>query len=109
MSAKQDCYRLIQEIVVKRDVFCQWPSCSQRSSSGHHLFKRDRLATAFLPEAVIGLCAQHHVPQIVSSEEFRDLMVSRMGENYYYLQRLSNTVVKHFDFGQCRRHLRTLL
>ncbi len=109
MSAREDCYRLIQQIVVRRDVFCQWPSCSQRSAAGHHLFKRDRLGTSFLPEAVIGLCVDHHVPQVVSSEEFRDLMVKRMGERYYELQRLSNAVVKHFDFGACRRHLRTLL
>lgn len=80
-----------------------------RSSVGHHLFKRDRMGTAFLPEALIGLCVDHHAYAHAHPEEFRELMIERMGERYYELQRLSNSVVKYQDFGGIRRHLRTLI
>jgi hypothetical protein len=108
----KDCYRLIQQIVTKRDVFCQYPGCYRRSSSGHHLFKRDRLATAFLPEAVIGLCVDHHMPQFVSSRMFKDYIATMMGGTRYEdLERLSNTIVMadEFDFKACKKHLIKIL
>lgn len=108
MSAKDDCYKLIQQIVVKRDVFCRYPSCTSRSAAGHHLFKRDRLATAFLPEAVIGLCVDHHAPRYVDDPAFIESLVAMMGERYYELQRVSYTIVQHFDFKNCRSHLRRI-
>ena len=108
MTAKDDCYKLIQQIVVKRDVFCKYPSCFSQSSAGHHLFKRDRLATAFLPEAVIGLCVDHHTPRWVEDPVFIDYLVAMMGERYYELQRLSYTVVRNFDFKECRKQLRRI-
>ncbi len=98
-GTKADCYRVIQEIAVARDKVCQKPGCSRRAEAGHHLWKRDRLATAFLPEAILGLCTQHHTGWAHNKpKEFKDFMVSRMGKRYYELQRLSNTVVKNLDY-----------
>lgn len=111
MSAKNDCYRLIQEVVVARDVFCRAPGCGRLSAAGHHLYKRDRLATAFDPRYVIGLCNDHHVPwSHKEPNEFREWVISWMGEDEYYAGlRLSNTTVKHQDFEQIRECLREKL
>lgn len=111
MSAKNDCYRLIQEVVVARDIFCRAPACGRLSSTGHHLYKRDRLATAFDPRYVIGLCNDHHVPWAHKEpNEFREWVISWMGEDEYYAGlRLSNTTVKQQDFEQIREYLREKL
>jgi len=65
------------------------------------------MGTAFLPEALVGLCERHHVVWAhAEPDEFREFMIGRIGEKYYELQRLSNSVVKHFDFEECRERLR---
>jgi hypothetical protein len=110
VSARDDCYRLIQEVAVKASGKCQRPSCHNPAHCGHHIFKRDRLATAFRPDCVVGLCiACHYEWAHGEPDEFRDFMIARMGERYYELQRLSNSVVRNFNFIQCRNDLRRML
>lgn len=106
IGTKKDCYSIIQEIAVARDKVCQKPECSRRAEAGHHLWKRDRFATAFLPEAILGLCTQHHTGWAHNKpEEFKKFMVARMGEEYYELRRLSNTVVKNLDYNEIYKGL----
>ena len=107
MSAKDDCYKLIQEIAVARDVVCQRPECGRPADCGHHLFKRDRMATAFLPEAVVGVCAQDHTGWAhAKPREFKAFMVEKRGNRYYELARLSETVCKHQNYAEIRAGLR---
>jgi len=107
-SPKSECYRLIQQIAVKRDPRCIVIGCGAPSTVGHHLFKRSRMATAFLPEAVRGLCHPCHLKAHASPAWFRALMISMIGDRYYELERLSNTVVK-VDFKAKRDELRGIL
>lgn len=110
MSAKDDCFRLIQQIAVARDKVCQHPDCCTSVEVGHHLFSRSRMATAFLPEAVIGLCAWHHTSWAHNQpKRFKAFMVKRAGDRYFELQRLSNTVVKNLSYTDTRENLRNIL
>lgn len=109
MSIKQDCYALVQEIVVKRDVFCRCPGCSNLAGAGHHLFKRDRMATAFETRYVIGVCVECHEWARAEKNEFTDWVISWLGEEYWEALRLSNTTVKHQDFKQIRDNLKVEL
>ena len=110
MKAKHDCYRLIQQIAVAQDIFCIIPGCGQLSQVGHHLFKRDRMATAFHPGAVRGLCNLHHGHARGKPEQFKKAMIGLMGfERYYELQRLSKSVVKNTDYVAKRAELRGML
>lgn len=106
--AEADCYRLIQMVALQQDpacIICGWPS-----EVGHHLFKRDRLATAFLPEAVRGLCNQCHRDAHNYPLLFSGTMIRMMGEDRYFeLERLSWKVAKHFDFNAKRQVLKALL
>jgi len=106
MSAKDDCYKLTQEIAVARDVVCQRPECIRPADCGHHIFKRDRMATAFLPEAVVGVCTQDHTGWAhAKPQEFKAFMVKRMGKRYHELSRLSKTVCKYQDYTEIRARL----
>ena len=107
-SDKKSCYSLIQEVSIKRSPFCPW--CGSPSVVGHHLFKRDRLATAFLPEAVQGMCDFHHTYAHAYPDEFAAEMKKRIGEEQYErLLALSHTVVKNMDFSAVRKNLKVLL
>ena len=107
-STKRDCYCLIQETAIKRSPFCPW--CGSPSVVGHHLFKRDRLATAFLPEAVQGMCDFHHHHWHAHPKEFAAEMKKRIGvETYDKLRQLSYTVTKNMDYKAMRKNLQVML
>jgi hypothetical protein len=108
-SSKQECYALIQEVAVKQDPVCRHPRCYKPSVVGHHIFKRDRLATAFLPIAVWGACDDHHKFWHAHPAAFKRLAVRILGPMYYDLQRLSYTVVKNMDYGEVKRKLTEIL
>jgi len=110
-KAERDCYQLIQEIAVARDVYCVHPLCSSLATAGHHLFKRDRIATAFLPSAIFGVCNDHHVPWAHEErEEFKVFAIGRLGEEEYYrLYRLSITTTRGMDFKGKRNELIEIL
>lgn len=57
-SIKRDCYRMMQQIASRGR--CRYMECQEAATVGHHLFKRDRLGTAFLIDAVVPLCIAHH-------------------------------------------------
>lgn len=110
MSAKDDCYALIQEIAVARDIFCRAPGCWQMATAGHHLFKRDRMATAFMPKYVWGLCGACHAWAHAEPDCFRDWVIAKMGHDEYYdALLLSNTVIKNTDFNAVRSSLKEKL
>jgi len=108
MGAKDDCYRLTQEIVVKRDVFCQRPGCDRDASCGHHPFKRDKMGTAFMTEIIFGVCPQCHTGWAHGKpDEYKKFMIARVGRDVYYAaRRRSNEVVKNLDYVQIRERLR---
>jgi hypothetical protein len=110
MSAKEDCYRLIQEIAVAQNPFCRAPGCENPSTCGHHLFKRDKMATAFDPRYVWGVCLGCHGWAHRQPEQFREWAISIMGEEEYYAAlRMSNSIVKYLDFNEIRRGLKMAL
>jgi hypothetical protein len=112
-SVKDDCYRLFQQIVVKRDKFCSKPGCSELSTAGHHVFGRKNMGTAFNPETGLGLCNYHHDGWARESpEEVRDVLERRLGKcKFLELYQLSHTVCKltHFHFLKIREMLKQLL
>jgi hypothetical protein len=106
MSAKDDCFKLIQQIAIARDKVCQHPDCCTSVEVGHHIFSRSRMATAFLPEAVIGLCAWHHSTWAHGKPKaFKEFMVERIGERYHQLRRRSYETVKNPDYNEIRQGL----
>ena len=111
MGAKEDCYRLAQEIVVKRDVFCQRPGCNALADCGHHPFKRDKMGTAFMTEIMVGLCTRCHTGFAHGKpEEFKKFLIERLGRDKYCdARRLSNEVVKNLDYAKIREKLRERL
>lgn len=106
---ERECYRLIQEISILIYPKCQFPGCFKPSVVGHHLYKRDRLATAFHTECVLGMCDEHHHFAHSKPREFEFYMIDKMGERYYELLRLSHTTVKGFDFKETSVRLKKLL
>jgi hypothetical protein len=106
--AEADCYRLIQQIALQQDPVC-FICQDHESQAGHHLFKRDRLATAFLSEAVRGVCNDCHRWAENNPALERTFMVEAMGPRYFELERLSWQVVRHFDFVGMRKELREKL
>ena len=110
-GTKKKCYDIIQEIAVIKDKVCQHPECSQAADCGHHVFKRNRLTTAFLPEAVVGVCTQHHTGWAHNKpKEFKQFMIERLGEDRYYeLRRLSYEHVEVMDYGEICERLRNEL
>lgn len=104
--SKKECYSLVQEIVCARDMFCRGPQCFFPTTVGHHLFKRDNMATAFDTRYVIGFCAHCHDWAHRHPQEFKDFIISMIGEGYYVGLRLSETVVKHSDFNAIREKLK---
>jgi hypothetical protein len=106
----QECYRLIQRVSIKLYPVCVWPGCNQPSVVGHHIFKRDKMATAFHPDCVLGMCNNHHDSAHRYRKCFKGILMVRMGdERYYELLRLSNAVVKNIDFKEVRDNLKELL
>lgn len=109
-SEKSDCYALIQAIVVARDKFCKGPGCSNLATSGHHLYKRDCMATAFNPHYVIGICVNCHGWAHRHPTEFRQWAIYLFGEEDYFAGlKLSKTTCKYQDFNKIRDNLKEIL
>jgi len=101
-GTKKKCTRIIQEIIIARDKVCQHPECNAPIDCGHHLFKRDRPTTAYLPEALLGVCTQHHTGWChMKPAEFKKFMIQRLGANRYYeLRRLSYEHIEGIDYNE---------
>ena len=107
---KNECYRLIQQVAILQNPICKYPNCWKPSSCGHHIFSRSRLATAFLPEAVWGMCQEHHAWAHAHPMRFKQLAVSLIGfENYWVIARRSNEVIKHIDYSEIKANLKAIL
>jgi hypothetical protein len=107
-SAKKECYALIQAVVLKLNPVCQHPDCREPSVVGHHIFKRDRLTTAFLPSCVWGLCNHHHRYAHSHPEDFKNIVIGFMGyETYYERLRLSHTVGNSINFHEIQGRLKS--
>ena len=109
-NLKSECYALVQAVVCARDIFCRAPGCCNLATAAHHLYKRDRMATAFNPRYVIGLCNDCHSWAHAEPDEFREWVISWMGaDEYEYGHQLSLTVARHVDFEGIREQLRVEL
>jgi hypothetical protein len=108
-AIERECYALVQEVVVARDVSCMRHNCMKPSVCGHHLFKRDRMATAFLTDAIIGFCAEDHQWAHKHPRDCRELAIEILAERYFELERLSRTVCKNVDYKAIRDRLRAEL
>lgn len=104
MSVEDDCYRFVQLVVIKEHPFCR--ICGAPATVGHHLYKRDRMATAFLPEAIWALCHYCHDWAHRNPFEFQKKVIEEIVERYYELLRLSNSVIKNQDLKSIREDLR---
>lgn len=108
--SEKECYALIQQIAILQDPVCTKLGCWHPSDCGHHLFKRDRLATAFLPHLVRGLCDHHHKWAHRKPKEYEDEVRAMAGDEAYdSWLRLSHTVVPDFDFKAKKKELKILL
>ncbi len=106
-SIKLECYALVQAIVTKRDKLCKGPGCMNISTSGHHLFKRDNMGTAFNTRYVIGLCNNCHGWAQRNPSQARQWAVYLLGEDVYLAGlRLAKSVVKYVDFEKIRNDLK---
>lgn len=98
-SLKKQAYALFQAVVCQRDVMCQHPGCRDISSAAHHVFRRNNMGTAFLPDNGMGLCLEHHdgwARQYPS--QVKVILQRKIGNKRYdELERLANSVVKLKD------------
>ena len=110
-AVKAECYKLIQQVGLKQHPDCQFPGCNKKAACMHHVFKRDRMGTAFNPEAVIALCVKHHDFAHAEPATFKLLAKKIIGWKYDYLRELSLTVVQfsEADFIRIRDALNRLL
>jgi hypothetical protein len=96
-NLKAECYRIIQILILQKHPICQFPYCGKPSQAGHHIFPRNRMGTAFNPQAVFALCLTHHdamhrypvLAELVLREALR--------EQYDELEALSRMVVQYRD------------
>jgi hypothetical protein len=93
---KKQCLKLYQKIVCGRDIFCQRPGCTARSSSGHHVFGRSNNGSAFEPDGGLGLCVSDHDSWARSNPaEVHAVLKRKVGaKRYDELLQLSKSVVR---------------
>jgi len=109
-SVEQECFRLIQQIAVTQHPFCV--RCGQPSTCGHHIYTRSRPATAFDPEAVLGVCVICHDHIERHPEEGTQLAINVIGwGKYVFLEGKSRNYCGYRieDFREIRQGLRQRL
>lgn len=105
-GTRELCERMMQEIAVTRDKVCQDPKCSDAATVGHHIFRRNKLSTAFEPDNLVGLCVVHHGRAHSNPAFFKKQMIDRLGEKRYYeLRRQSNETAKNIDYDETYQFL----
>jgi hypothetical protein len=107
---KKECYRLVQQVVLKQRPYCEYPGCNAKATAGHHIFKRDRMGTAFDPESIMSLCHRHHV-EIHNSAEKEAIERAWLKDRYEEKEKLSRMIVRFrkADFERIKAALRRLL
>lgn len=109
-NTKKECYRLIQEIALLRDPICVHPGCRRRSVAGHHIWRRNILATAFEPDAVQGVCEVHHRWVHQYPKEAHNMFAGILGRvRWEELKALSKVICHRFDFEAKRTELKRCL
>ena len=105
-AIEKECYALVQAIVTKRDRLCKGPGCMNISTSGHHLFRRNNMATAFNTRYVIGLCEECHPYMQDNPAECQQWAIYLLGEDVYRPgQQLSKSVCKYQNLEVIREGL----
>lgn len=108
-SIKAECYKLVQIVVLKLNPFCK--ICRKPSEVGHHIWKRDRLGTAFNPDAVVALCNACHAFAHSKPYLFKQKAREWLGVDYEKLETLSRTIVqlRDEDYKQIKKLLKEAL
>jgi hypothetical protein len=107
---EKKCRALWQEIVCRRDRFCQ--RCYTIPITGHHVFGRTHNGSSFEPDSGLGVCVDCHEWARECPQEARDLLREKIGaERYAYLEARSREVVRlrEKDFKQIYIDLRSIL
>ena len=111
-AAEKKCDKLLQMVVMARDIFCRGRLCAKPSVAAHHLFGRKNKATRYNPECSWGLCLECHQQAHLKPREFQDLLRAKIGEDRYtHLAFLSSDVVRlrDKDFREIAEQLRKQL
>ena len=99
-SSKKQCYALWQAIVCERDKACV--RCGNVPISGHHVFGRNKMGSAFDPDSGLGICPECHDGWArLRPGEAKELLIRKIGiERYEDLLRRSNQVyrMREYDF-----------
>ena len=112
MDTNKKCDKLLQMVVMARDIFCRGRLCTKPSVAAHHLFGRKNKATRYNPECSWGLCLECHQQAHLNPREFREFVRSKIGqERYIYLEAVSREVVRlrDKDFVEIAERLRKQL
>jgi hypothetical protein len=99
MNLKKQCYKLFQVIVVERDPYCRRPGCTKPATSGHHVFGRNKMGTAFETDSGMGLCLDDHDGWARECPgEVREVLRAMVGDKRFEeLVRLSNETCRWRD------------
>ena len=105
-AIKKECKNLFQAVIVLRDPYCSFPGCGRPTEAGHHVFKRDRMGTAFDTRSGLGVCTQHHDTLQRDPLKTREIFVRRFGEALYEKLRMNSlAVVKNADMKAIKKGL----
>lgn len=96
-SAEKRCFKLLQEIVCKRDRVCR--RCGATPISAHHVFGRKNHGSAFDPNSCLALCQDCHDRWARRDpQDCHGLLRERIGEERFaHLEYLSRQVVRLRD------------
>jgi 5-methylcytosine-specific restriction endonuclease McrA len=74
---------------------CEYGGCRELGTECHHIISRRHMATRFLPENLILLCADHHRFAHAHREDFMTVLWLDFGNTINKLTELSKVIV-HF-------------
>lgn len=110
-KVEKRCFSLIQQIVCRRNPFCQ--RCGATPVSGHHVMGRRNHGSAFEPDSCLALCVSCHDGWARTWPlECQDLLREKIGaERYVYLAALSRETsrLREKDFREIAEGLKKRL
>ncbi len=109
-AAERKCRVLWQRVVTGRDKVCV--RCGAVPTTGHHVFPRRHLGTAFEPDNGLGLCVECHAWAHLWPEMSRVLLRTRLGEQRYaFVEALSKTSprLREGDYNRISADLKKIL
>lgn len=83
---KKACDRLWGQIVLARDLrTCRVPHCGKEATNPHHIFSKAYANTRYDLDNGFTICWAHHLHLAhTKHEEFRDIVISALGERRFF-------------------------